>query len=194
MSMKIIADMITFSRLLLSICLIWFGIEFGDQALPWVVWIMIISWTGDSLDGTLARHSGTKKKTWVGVHDLQFDMTIAGALLLYLALAGLVPLPNIVFYLLVWAVVFWRFGFNSTLGKLFQAPIYGWLIVVSIRETPSSGLWILVWLVVAIVLTWPRFPDQIIPEFVDGMAEMWQRITSHLRQVNVTDQSKDSLT
>ncbi len=194
MSMKIIADMITFSRLLLSICLIWFGIEFGVQALPWVVWIMILSWTGDSLDGAFARHSGMKKQTWVGAHDLHFDMTIAAALLLYLALAGLVPLPRAIFYLLIWAVVFWRFDINSTLGKLFQAPIYGWFIVVSIRETPSSGLWILVWLVVAIILTWPRFPDQIIPEFVDGMAEMWQRLVSHLRNGNVADQSKNSPT
>jgi phosphatidylglycerophosphate synthase len=194
MLMKIIADTITLSRLLLSICLIWLGIEFGVQALPWVVWILLVSWTGDSLDGAFARHSGMKKQTWVGTHDLQFDMTVAAALLLYLALAGFVPLQIVIFYLLIWAVVFWRFGLNSTLGKLFQAPVYGWFIVVSIYKTPSSGLWILVWLVVAIALTWPRFPDQIIPEFIGGMADVWQRLTSHFRQGDVADQSNDSPT
>lgn len=194
MSMKIIADMITFSRLLLSICLIWFGIEFGVLALPWVVWIMILSWTGDSLDGTLSRHSRAKVQTWVGAHDLQFDMTIAGALLFYLAFTGFVPLPGAIFYLLIWGVVFWRFGLNSTLGILFQAPVYGWFIVIAIHNAPSSGLWILVWLVVAIVLTWPRFPDQVIPEFVDGVVEMWQRLPSHLRKGNAADQSKNSTT
>ncbi len=191
---KNIADAITFSRLLLSLCLIWLGIKFGVGALPWVVWIMIIAWTGDSLDGAIARHSGTIKQTWVGAHDLQFDMTIAAALLIYLALADSVPLAGTLFYLLVWAVIFWRFGLNSTLGKLFQAPVYGWFIVISIRDAPSSGLWILVWLVVAIILTWPRFPDQVIPEFIDGVAEMWQRLTFLAGQGNVTDQSNNSPT
>lgn len=191
MVMKNIADAITFSRLLLSLCLIWLGIKFGVSALPWVVWVMILSWTGDSLDGALARHSGTKKQTWVGAHDLQFDVAIAAALLLYLALADFVPLAGTIFYFLVWVVIFWRFGLNSTLGKLFQAPVYGWFIVISIREAPSSGLWVLVWLVVAIVLTWPRFPDQVIPEFIDGVADIWQRLTIRAGQGAVTHQPKD---
>jgi hypothetical protein len=69
-------------------------------------------------------------------------------------------------------VVFWRYGLQASLGKLFQAPIYAWFILVAVREGPFIGLWLLVWIFVAIIATWPRFPDETIPEFLDGMEKI----------------------
>lgn len=190
-ALKVIADLITLSRMLIAIVMIWLGVSYGPDALPWVVWLMIISWTGDSLDGVLARRSGVEVQSWIGARDLQFDMTVGAALLLYLGLAGYANTALMVVYLLLWVVVFWRFGLYPSLGKLFQAPIYAWFILAAVREAPETGAWMLVWIVVAIGLTWPRFPDQVIPEFVSGIRDVWKRLSLNLNGQNGPDTSQE---
>lgn len=130
------------------------------------------AWTSDCIDGPLARRSGAQYRNWIGDHDLEIDMSVALELLIYMLLAGFLDIWQGLLYLLIWMVVFWHYGLPASLGKLFQAPIYSWFILVALREDPLVGLWLLVWIFVAIIVTWPRFPDETIPEFLDGMEKI----------------------
>ena len=55
-----------------------------------------------------------------------------------------------------------------------DAPIYLWFLVVSIREVPQAGLWILAWMVSVTVLTWPKFVVEIVPNFLDGIRAVFR--------------------
>jgi hypothetical protein len=55
---------------------------------------------------------------------------------------------------------------------LLQAPIYGWFIWVAVRDAPQAGLWLLVWIIAAVIITWPRFPRDIVPDFVGGIRSL----------------------
>jgi phosphatidylglycerophosphate synthase len=178
---KQVADIVTLSRAIIAVWLGWLGFSEGAEALGLVVWLMIADWGGDLVDGMLARRSRTSYHTWIGDHDLEVDMAVSAGLLVYMIGAGFFSLLNAAFYLVFWAVIFWRFGFQHALGMLIQAPVYGWFIWIAIITPPHVGWWIVAWITTAIVITWPRFPRQVIPGFVNAMAmifrqERWKRL------------------
>ena len=124
----------------------------------------------DALDGPIARRSRVKYQTWIGEHDLEVDMTVSVGLLAYLLLAGYVGVWVAVGYLLCWGVGFWRYGsIPRSYGMLFQTPIYAWFAYIAIRDVPETAWMIPVFIVVVIVLTWPRFPQMVIPGFLAGL-------------------------
>lgn len=166
---KQFADLITVMRIAIALILPWLGLAQGAAGLPVAVWLMIADWTGDFLDGAMARRSRVAYHTWVGDHDLEVDMAVAAGLLAYLVFAGLVDVRLAGIYLVICALTFWRWGVPKALGMLAQAPIYGWFIWVALRESPAAGPWLVVWIVAAVVLTWPRFPHEVVPGFLAGM-------------------------
>lgn len=168
---KRIADALTVSRALLAIFLIWLGFTQGAGALGLAVWIVIASWTSDILDGALARSSQGAVKNWVGEHDLEFDMSVAFGVWVFLAVSGYVNLWIAILYCLIWIGIFWLFGLRSALGKLFQAPVYGWFILVALRDASGPAYWLVGWVLLAILLTWPRFPNEVIPGFLSGFKQ-----------------------
>jgi len=168
---KLLADILTLARLFLAAAIITLGITHGVQSLPVVVWLTIAAWTSDVFDGAFARRSRLPRRTWIGDHDLIFDMSIGASLIIYMALTGYLNLWLAAVYLLATLLVFWRLGLSAALGKLFQAPAYLWFIIVALREAPLSGLWLLVWILLAVILTWPRFPHQTIPAFLSETNE-----------------------
>ncbi|HLE29800.1 MAG TPA: hypothetical protein VI793_16870 [Anaerolineales bacterium] len=176
LSAKRLADLITEVRLLLGGMLAWLGLAQGAAGLPLAVWLMIADWTGDCLDGAVARRSRVHDHTWVGDHDLEADMLVSGGLLAYLVFARFLDLHLAGAYLLIWALVFWYWGLLRSLGMLFQAPIYAWFIWVAVRDAPGAGWWIVIWIAAAIVITWPKFPKEVIPGFLAGMQRVWSRL------------------
>ena len=171
---KQVADLITWGRVVLAFGLAWLGLARGAEALPLAVWFMIAYWTGDCLDGVIARRSRVYYHTWVGDHDLEVDMIVSGGLLAYLIFAGFVDLRLVGVYVLIWALIFWRWGVPKALGMLVQAPIYGWFIWVALREAPATGWWLAFWIAAVIVITWPKFPKEVIPAFLAGMRQVWK--------------------
>ena len=169
---KQVADLITTSRALLSFWLAWLGITQGESSLVMAVWMMILNWTGDALDGTLARRSSRKYHTWIGDHDLEVDILVSVGLLFYLTGSGLIDFRVVGIFFLVWVVILWRWGFNRSLGMLFQAPIYAWFIWVAMLKLPAIGMWLIIWIIAAVVITWPRFPNEVVPGFLTGMKEV----------------------
>lgn len=165
---KQVADLITFARGLLGFWLAWLGFTQGDQGLALAVWIMIADWTGDSIDGALARSSRIRYQTWIGDHDLEVDIAVSAGLLIYILSAGFLQWQWAVIYLLIWAVVFWRWGFYRSLGMLLQAPIYMYFIWIALREPPHAGWWLVGWITIALIVTWPKFIREVIPGFLEG--------------------------
>ncbi|MFW9817942.1 MAG: hypothetical protein ACFFEW_18685 [Candidatus Thorarchaeota archaeon] len=169
---KQVADLITTSRAVLSFVLAWIGIVQGQDGLVLAAWVMILDWSGDAVDGMIARRSSVQYSSWIGDHDLEVDMLVSVGLFVYMLVAGFWGLWQAGIYLLIWLLVFWRWGVASSLGMLFQAPIYGWFIWVALRDEFNAGLAMLIWIAAAIVLTWPRFPQMVIPRFLNGMRDV----------------------
>ena len=144
--------------------------------LPVACGITLLAWTSDCLDGPLVRRSPVPYRSWVGDNDLLFDVAFALGLLVYMLLAGFVDLWLGGVYILTWSLIFGRFRLLSALGKLFQAPIYGWFLIVSLREAPVAGGGLVAWILAVLVFTWPKFPKEIIPSFLAGMVEVRKRV------------------
>jgi phosphatidylglycerophosphate synthase len=170
-SAKQLADFITLLRALLGFCLVWIGLTDGADGLQKAVLIMIVAWTGDAIDGKIARRSKNYYNTWLGDHDLEVDMAVSCGLLVFLITSGFVPVWIASLYVLSWFFLFWRFRKVKVLAMLSQAPIYAWFVFVALVSLPNVGLWILVWMVVAVILTWPQFPKEVVPGFINGFRE-----------------------
>jgi hypothetical protein len=97
-----------------------------------------------------------------------FDMAVAVGLLIFMTASDLINLSVSIVYVLGWIFLFWRFGILSMLGKLFQAPIYGWFIIVTFQNEPLFGWLMVIFLLLAIIFTWPRFPQATVPSFISG--------------------------
>jgi cardiolipin synthase len=171
---KQVADFFTFIRVLLSPTLILIGILEGSDGLPLAIGAMIASWTSDALDGHLARRSRIKYHTWLGDHDLEVDMAVSIGLMIYMLLSGFVDLQVVGVYILLWILIFWRWGNMRSLGMLFQAPIYGYFIYFSMRLAPAVGSWMIGWILAVTIITWPRFPKEVVPGFLSGMNAVLQ--------------------
>jgi hypothetical protein len=167
---KQVADLLTAVRGLLVFIFPWLGLTLEGEALPWVGLLLVVDWTGDGLDGPLARRSRPRYHTWIGDHDLEVDMAVALGLLFYLLLAGFVDLTLGIAYLLLCCLFFWRLGIPRSIGMLFQAPIYGWFLYVALKEVPAVGWSIVGWILAAIVITWPKFPQEVVPDFLVGLS------------------------
>jgi cardiolipin synthase len=167
---KQIADLITASRGLIAFLLVWLGSTQGAAGLSFAIWLMLADWVGDTIDGPISRRSSIKYQTWIGDHDLEIDMTVSIGLLIYLLQSGYLSIWVVVGYLLLWGLFFWQQNeIPRSYGMLFQTPIYGWFIYLALRDAPQTGWIILVFIVIVIALTWPRFPKTVIPGFFSGI-------------------------
>ena len=166
--LKYLADFLTCSRILISGLLAWIGWSQGADGLQLASILMLTSWMSDVMDGSLARWSQVQYSTWIGNHDLYFDMSVAVGLLVFLTASNLINPSISIIYVICWIFLFWRFGILSALGKLFQAPIYGWFIVVTFQNEPLFAWLMMIFLLLAVIFTWPRFPQDTVPSFVTG--------------------------
>jgi phosphatidylglycerophosphate synthase len=170
---KQVADMVTLLRALLGLGLVWLGLTEGAQGLQKAILLMIAAWTGDILDGKIARRNREFYHTWIGDHDLEIDMAVSAGLLFYLFTSGFINVWIVSVYVLVWAFIFWRWRNVTVLGMLSQGPIYGYFIWIAVSRLPNVGIWIIIWMVIAIILTWPQFPKHVVPGFLNGMRDFF---------------------
>lgn len=166
---KVIADFITASRGLLGIVMIWLGLTQGVSALPTIILLMIVCWTGDFVDGGIAHLSRRPRHTLIGDSDIFIDLFVSLCLGTYLIAAGFVGPIFGCGYLIVWTLLLWRFGLDKNLLMLIQLPIYLDLILIALRIIPQSGTWLVVWVLIATIINWRRFTHQIVPQFIAGM-------------------------
>ncbi|NTU56203.1 MAG: hypothetical protein HGA79_08130 [Anaerolineales bacterium] len=176
---KLVADFITAARGMLGFVMIWLGLTQGADALPIIVVFMLLDWTGDFVDGTIARRSRHPRHTWLGSSDIYVDLFVSIGLGIYLIAAGFVGFVIGFWYILGWILVLWRFRPDKNLLMLIQVPIYLWFIITALRVFPDSGYWLIAWVLTATIINWRRFSHQIVPNFIDGMNSMWRGRHSH---------------
>jgi phosphatidylglycerophosphate synthase len=166
---KQLADFITLLRFSLALIFPWLALDYGRESLTWAGALLALNWTGDILDGSLARRSKFEQQTWIGDHDLEVDMGVSLGLLFYLLINNYVQALIIFVYLGIWALYFLNKGLPRSMGMLFQAPIYAWLIYIELMFAPKMGYLLVGWVLCAVVITWPRFPHEVIPGFLSGL-------------------------
>lgn len=176
---KMVADLITGTRGLLGFVMLWLGITRGAQALPIIVLIMLLDWTGDFVDGGIARLSRHPRRTWIGDSDIYVDLFLSLCLGMYLILCGFVAFSLGFWYLLGWALFLWRFGLDKNLLMLMQTPIYLFFILTALRVFPDDGNWLVVWVVIATAINWRRFTREIIPRFIAAMRSLVENGKPH---------------
>jgi phosphatidylglycerophosphate synthase len=172
---KQVADFLTVLRVILAFSYPFFGLTYGADALPLAIWILLISWVTDTLDGPLARRSSRQYQTWIGDNDLGVDMIVSVGLLIYMILSGFVTPFLGGFYILFWSVYFLRSGVPRSMGMLMQAPIYFFFIWVAMAEAPDPGYWLVIYPFLITAITWPRFPNEVVPGFLEGMKQVRER-------------------
>lgn len=176
---KQVADLFTLSRAMLVIIFAWLGLAQGREALPAAALLLVYSWTSDLLDGPIARRSRVYYHTWLGDHDLEVDMSASVGVLIYILAAEYVSLWAAGIYLLFWLLIFWKWGLQRSPGMLFQAPIYAGLIVISLKDAFYYGLLQVFWILSAVIVTWPRFPREVIPGFLAGFGFLRKQNGNH---------------
>ena len=171
---KLVADSITAGRGLLGFVMIWLGFTQGADALPIVVTLMLLDWTGDFVDGGIAKRSRNPRRTWIGDADIYVDLFMSICLGIYLISAEFIGSVLGFWYIIGWIIVLWRFGLDKNLLMLAQTPIYLWFIIVTLRVIPESGNWLVIWVLVALAINWRRFSQDIVPTFIEAMASIWR--------------------
>lgn len=169
------ADLLTLSRAIIALALVALGLFVGSRGLLAGTWLLMLSWTADALDGPLARRDSDPGQNWVGGLDLAFDVLVSLGLLGFMLVAGYIPWGIAAAYLVVWAAIFLGFGFPRPLAMLVQAPIYAWFILVALQHAPSAGVRLLAWILLITAITWPAFPKRMMPEFLQGMRQLFPR-------------------
>jgi len=165
---KTIADTLTVTRVLLAFLILWLGVTGGSEALPAAMTVLIFAWTTDLLDGPFARRDPSAPQTWVGERDLHADMSVGFCVLGYLAFAGFIPLWAGIAYLALCAALLLRFH-SMQLGWLIQAPPYGMMLFVALRQARLQAAIAAAWFLLSVILTWPRFPRETIPTLLGGI-------------------------
>ena len=171
LDVKTMADTLTASRFLLALVIFWLGLRIGQPALPTVTLALVLGWASDLLDGALARRDRNQRHTWLGDSDLSVGVCVALGLLCYLTFSNYVSPAIALSYILMTGALIWRFR-SRALAMAAQAPVYAILLHLSLRDAPPYGALAVGWIVLTVIVTWPRFPKTVVPEFLQGMREL----------------------
>jgi len=172
---RTLADALTLSRAAAALALAGLGLDGGSESLRPAAGLLLYSWTSDFFDGPLARASARPHSTWIGRQDLAVDVAVSGGLLVWLCGHGPVPVWLGILYAALFLVHALRRGLHRAIGMLVQGPVYATFIGVALVRDPAAGGLLVGWIVGVIVATWPRFPQEVVPEFLAGMRAAFGR-------------------
>ena len=148
-------DMLTLLRVVLAVALIWIALS-GRADLARDIWLLVISWSTDMVDGWLSRKLKVDQTSWLGKNDVYVDMFVSTAALFYLAVSAYLPLWLVILYLVVWGGLFlWR-GIPPLFAQVFQNPIYACFLFFAIQAAPNVLPWLLLWALIGLLFFWRR--------------------------------------
>ncbi len=174
--MSILADLLTLSRVPMGLAVVYAGLSNGASALSQVVWLSLLAWTADTVDGHLKRAS-RKSPGWIGRNDLTFDVFFNACVAFFFALSGLVSAW--LFSAWVGAVSILRLKLRSRSGAIAaNALVVLTLVVKSFVQVFALGGAIIAWACVALTLDRRRFAYRL-RLFLRGIpfvARRWPRL------------------
>ncbi len=167
-------DILTLSRGVIAALIVALGFV-GQRALSWVVFLTIIGWTTDILDGRIARRQH-KGPTWIGEHEFTFDMVMVFAAFYYLAMTGLVPMLPSVIYATV-SALFIIVLKSKSVTMSFAFPLVALLLIVAYYRAPHAAYIYIAWIVLALLYDWRRFFG-VVREFLANIKELYKRLSA----------------
>ena len=104
--MKLLADILTALRIVVAILMGWIAIARHDpMGLRALIWLAIVAFTTDWLDGPIARRSTDDQQTWLGYHDFEVDLTVTVALSIALYQSQMIwPVLTAIAIFIVWII------------------------------------------------------------------------------------------
>ncbi|MDI3517954.1 MAG: hypothetical protein PWQ34_101 [Caldanaerobacter sp.] len=174
-ALKIAANALTIGRAVIGIIIGGLGAYQGRKALKAVVLLLMTAWFSDVADGFLARASKVKVKDWIGEHDLYADMTVSAGVLYYLTSSNYIPVYA-GWGIFIGSVILLYYFPSTTLAEGLQAIPYALMIYTSFMHIPLYGFLIVAFLLFLIAITWPRFPKEKVPGFLNGMRNLKRRV------------------
>ncbi len=153
--MSMLADLLTLSRVPMGLAVVYAGLNSGAAALPQVIWLSLLAWTVDSVDGHLKRAS-RRPPGWIGRNDLTFDVFFNACVAFFFALSGIVS---------AWLCSAWmgaagllRFKLRSRSGAIAaNALIVLTLVIKAFEHALALGGAIIGWALVALALDRKQF-------------------------------------
>lgn len=153
--MGVLADLLTLSRVPMGFAVVYAGLNTGAAALPQVIWLSLLAWTVDSVDGHLKRAS-RKPPGWVGRNDLTFDVFFNACVAFFFAMTGIVSAW--LFSAWMGAVGLLRFRLRSRSGAIAaNALVVLTLVVKAFEQALALGGAIIGWAAVALALDRKQF-------------------------------------
>lgn len=157
--MSVLADLLTLSRVPMGLAVVYAGLNGGASALPQVVWLSLLAWTVDSVDGHLKRIA-RKAPNWVGRNDLTFDVFFHSCVAFFFALSGVIS--GWLFSAWLGAVSLVRFRLRSRSGAIAaNALVVLTLVVRAFEHALLLGGTIVGWACIALTLDRRRFAHRL---------------------------------
>jgi phosphatidylglycerophosphate synthase len=178
---KWLADLLTCTRILLAVYLAWLGIVVGKAALSSAMATVIVTWLTDLFDGPLARRDVIGRRTWVGDHDAEADLSVALGIICYLTFSGAVQ-PVVGWGLGLVMVALWVFVSHQIAWPVYAVP-YVIIIWLAFDEALFYAWVAIGYLLLVLAVTWRRFRGQYLREFFEAVTSL---ISTPGRQVNDT--------
>lgn len=149
--MRILADALTASRLVIAAGIVGIGIPWGRGAFGMVQIATLLGWTADTVDGHLARRAPEGRRTWISDHDRTVDAFMVVAGFLYMTAIGFVSWWFCLLYLAVSAGLIYHFR-SSALTTLLETPLVLQMPLVALRDVPILGWAWVAWGLLALIL------------------------------------------
>lgn len=167
-------DILTASRGAIAVLIIALGLV-GQRALGWVIFLTMIGWTTDILDGRLARRHH-KGPTWIGEHEFAFDMVMVFAALCYLVMTGYVPAVPAAIYVTVAALFIIVFQ-SKSVTMSFAFPLVALPLIVAYFRSPRFAYIYIAWMALALLYDWRRFSG-VVRDFIANIKELYRRFNT----------------
>lgn len=170
--MDILADLLTVSRVLLVLYMLYVGLSWGEEKLLLIVTLTALAWITDILDGNFARR--TDHPTRLGSFDLVADLSLALVLSTCMILWDFIPLlPAVVIWVLAGAAA--RLTHGPAPLQLAMGIVYCTLIITLFKIHPLWGWTLVVGLGFLAVLNRRRF-YQLASDFLDQITHIFLKI------------------
>jgi len=169
---KQIADFLTLSRSILSFLFVWLAKDNSPDTLPYAIFLLLICWLTDSLDGPLARRSRIKYQNFIGENDILADIMVATGTAIYLIMVGYLNRYIGISYMIIFFFLFLRFGYKGTFGMLYQPIVYLYFLWIAFIYAPGQALWLLIYILLLTIFTWRRLITVRIPRFFNSFKDL----------------------
>ena len=170
--MNILADLLTTSRIVIVVYILYIGISRGEDRLLLIVALTAVAWITDVLDGIFARR--TANATRLGHFDLVADLGLALVLSTCMILWDVVSLiPAVIIWALAGAAA--RITRGQAPLQLAMALVYLTLIITLMKIHPFWGWALVVSLGFLAAINRKRF-SQLASQFLDQIANIFLKV------------------